>query len=530
MRTFSLPDQTGQAGKFLQTDGQNVLWATGGGGGGSISGTIAANQVAFGSGVNTIAGSNNLTWLNATGVFTVGLGGDRYFLVDVPSQLYALGDLDGGGNGNRINVDDSNQSVDVLTSKQFNVFDTSGNQWLAIDASAHTVSFGDLDGTFNGRKFIFDDGSVASPFSFVGGDLNINSNFIHNVLDPLNAQDVATKNYVDSFVVGLSWKTLVRVATVVAGTLATSFENGDTVDGVVLATGNRILIKNQVAQTENGIYTVNASGAPTRATDADTGAELVSAAVAVSNGTVNANTAWVQNTPGPITIGVTNIVFVQFLNTVYTAGTGLSLTGNVFSLDVAHANLWTGAQTFASSKFELAGASSGKAVLSAAATTSSYNLFLPASMGAVDTVMVNDGAGQLNNTGVAVYKVQVSLSSAQILALNFASRTLVAAPGAGKIIVPISTVIKFTFGTVQYSGGVMRVSTHTGGSPSSTTTWATSSTYTGAVSAVSNFVPFNIAITDIPLNTQLSLGVSGTNPTLGDGTAVVTVEYMIVTP
>lgn len=69
-------------------------------------------------------------------------------------------------------------------------------------------------------------------------------------------------------------KDSVVCATTANGTLATAFENGDTVDGIVLATGNRILIKNQSAPAENGIYTVNASGAPTRATDFDSWTEI----------------------------------------------------------------------------------------------------------------------------------------------------------------------------------------------------------------------------------------------------------------
>jgi hypothetical protein len=91
--------------------------------------------------------------------------------------------------------------------------------------------------------------------------------------------------YVDAKLAGLSWKQAVRAATTAAGTLATSFENGDAIDGVTLATGDRILIKNQATASENGIYVVNASGAPTRATDADAGAELVNATVYVSEGT-----------------------------------------------------------------------------------------------------------------------------------------------------------------------------------------------------------------------------------------------------
>lgn len=148
------------------------------------------------------------------------------------------------------------------------------------------------------------------------------------------ATQAATKSYVDASLAGLKWKTPVRVATTTAGTLASSFENGDTVDGVVLATNDRILIKNQADPKENGIYFVNASGAPTRALDADTGAELVNAAVLVSQGNVNAGSQWTCNVTS-ITIGVTDIVFVQisiaygntgFLNGGTAAGTADALT------------------------------------------------------------------------------------------------------------------------------------------------------------------------------------------------------------
>jgi hypothetical protein len=122
----------------------------------------------------------------------------------------------------------------------------------------------------------------------------------------------AVKNYVDTLSAGLKWKTSVKVATTVTGTLASSFENGDTVDGISLVTGDRILIKDQASGTENGIYIVNASGAPTRATDADSETELVSASVFVEQGTANADKAFVC-TNDAITLGVTNINFVAFL-------------------------------------------------------------------------------------------------------------------------------------------------------------------------------------------------------------------------
>lgn len=158
---------------------------------------------------------------------------------------------------------------------------------------------------------------------------------ITGVTDPTSAQDVATKAYVDALSTGLSWKSPVRAATTVAGTLATDFENGDVIDGVTLATGNRILIKNQVTGSQNGIYTVNASGAPTRATDMDSGSEADAAAIFVTEGTVNADKGFVQ-TADSTTIGTTALVFTQFSNVLYTAdGQGIELSGgNQFSLEL----------------------------------------------------------------------------------------------------------------------------------------------------------------------------------------------------
>ncbi len=113
-----------------------------------------------------------------------------------------------------------------------------------------------------------------------------------------------------SAAVGVAWKASVRVATTTNGTLASSFENGDTVDGVVLATGDRILLKDQSAGAANGIYVVQASGSPVRATDADIEAELIRAGVFVQAGAANGGKAWVCSNTA-ITVGTTSIVFVQ---------------------------------------------------------------------------------------------------------------------------------------------------------------------------------------------------------------------------
>lgn len=108
-------------------------------------------------------------------------------------------------------------------------------------------------------------------------------------------------------------KDAVKVATTTAGTLATSFANGQVVDGVTLATGDRILIKNQATGSENGIYTVNATGEPTRATDCDTDSDIADAVVYVSQGTVNADTGWKLVTDN-ITLGTTPLVFTALVS------------------------------------------------------------------------------------------------------------------------------------------------------------------------------------------------------------------------
>jgi phage-related tail fiber protein len=159
-----------------------------------------------------------------------------------------------------------------------------------------------------------------------------------NAADPTSATDLTTKQYVDAKINGLAWKEHVRAATTAAGTLASSFANGSVIDGVTLATGDPILIKNQATGSENGIYTVAASGAPTRRADANTSALMdPNTTVAVSEGTVNQDTAWTLTTNAPITLGTTALVFALGPGvgggTTYTNGTGISIAGSVISVD-----------------------------------------------------------------------------------------------------------------------------------------------------------------------------------------------------
>jgi hypothetical protein len=167
---------------------------------------------------------------------------------------------------------------------------------------------------------------------------------------PVNNTDIVNKQYADAIASGIHFHEAVELATTTAlpantynngtsgvGATLTANANGAlSVDSTLTVVGNRILVKNEAAGANNGVYTVTqvgSAGTPyilTRATDFDsagTGVDQIDEGdfFLVTSGTVNVNTAWVQQTPPPITVGTTAIVFQQFSAPItYTAGTGLS--------------------------------------------------------------------------------------------------------------------------------------------------------------------------------------------------------------
>lgn len=164
----------------------------------------------------------------------------------------------------------------------------------------------------DGANWIKKDGSVAMT-----GALNMGSQLITNVTTPSASTDAATKGYVDTQIGNLNSlfdsKGSVRVATTTTGTLATAYANGQTVNGLTLVTGDRILLKDQTAPAENGIYTVNASGAPTRATDMDAWTEVPGAMVVVEDGTVKADSIWLCTSNQGGTLNTTAIVWQELV-------------------------------------------------------------------------------------------------------------------------------------------------------------------------------------------------------------------------
>lgn len=156
-----------------------------------------------------------------------------------------------------------------------------------------------------------------------------------NAADPSSATDIANKQYVDNVARNLSWKDNVRAATTANGTLATAFANGQSIDGVTLATGDRILLKDQTTGADRGIYVVQAAGAPTRAADMANGSNLKpGTAVTVTEGTVNGDKVHQVTSDAVVVVGTGTPTWglLGGGGTTYTAGDGLQLASTAFSV------------------------------------------------------------------------------------------------------------------------------------------------------------------------------------------------------
>ena len=215
---------------------------------------------------------------------------------------------------------------------------TVGSTSISLGASATTISGVQqlnvdnlrLDG--NELSSTNTDGNVSiNPNG--AGTVDVNTSKIVNVTDPTSAQDAATKAYVDSVKQALDIKDSVRVATTANITISSALNDGDTLDGVTLADGDRVLVKDQSTASENGIYVVASS--PARSTDANTSAKVTSGLfVFVEEGTTNGDNGFVLTTNDAITLDTTNLTFTQFSGAgQITAGDALSKSANTLNVN-----------------------------------------------------------------------------------------------------------------------------------------------------------------------------------------------------
>lgn len=160
--------------------------------------------------------------------------------------------------------------------------------------------------------------------------------------NPSSDSEFARKAYVDSVAQGLAVKAPCRAATTANITLS----GEQTIDGVSVVSGDRVLVKDQSTGANNGIY-VAAAGAWSRATDANVDAEVKAGMFTfVEEGTVNADSGWVLTTNNAITLGSTSLTFVQFSGAgQITAGAGLTKSGNTINVAAADSTITVNADS-----------------------------------------------------------------------------------------------------------------------------------------------------------------------------------------
>lgn len=262
---------------------------------------------------------NGTDWVNNTAVTSVGLSLPNIFTVS-GSPVTTTGTL-----------------TAALANQNANIVFAGPSSGAAAGPSFRSLVVDDIPTLTASKISNFDTQVRASRLDQLAvptANVSLNSRNLTNLADPVSAQDAATKAYVDAARQGLDAKDSVRVAT--TANVALTGATTTTIDGVTLAAGNRILVKNQTTGSENGIY-VFATGAWSRATDADTSAKVSSGLfVFVEEGTVNSDSGWVLTTDGVITIGTTSLNFAQFSGAgQITAGMGLTKTGNTIDVGTA---------------------------------------------------------------------------------------------------------------------------------------------------------------------------------------------------
>ena len=314
---------------------------------------------------NTISSIGNASLTNSSvtvGSTSISLGGTATTLAGLTSVTSTT--FVGALTGN------ADTATKLTTARAINGVDFDGSAAITVTAAAATLTGTTLNsgvtassltsvgtiatGVWNGTDIGVahggtgtSDGSItgtaALTFTAAAGNNNINlvptgtgivdagGKRVGNAATPTQASDLTTKAYVDSLSNGLDVKASVRAATTANITLS----NTQTIDGVALSVGDRVLVKNQTTGSQNGIYVV-ASGAWTRATDFDNSPDVeVSPGTFffVEEGSTQADNGYVVSNDGAITIGTTTITFVQFSGAgQITAGAGLTKSGN--TLDV----------------------------------------------------------------------------------------------------------------------------------------------------------------------------------------------------
>ena len=337
------------------------------------------------------------------------------FLNGVSSNIQTQLDAKGASNANL-------NTIGGLSNSDGNFIVGSGSTWVAESGSTARTSLG-----------------LGSISTQAANSVAISGGTITGLGTPSSNSDAATKVYVDNLVAGLQTRAVTRVATTGNVDLSADLQNGDTIDGITLATGNKVLVKSQTDATENGIYDVVASGTANRNSSYNTVEELAGQLVIVQEGSTNADKFFLCTTDNSGSIGSVNIVFTVVvpsnqgdvtLNGVQTL-TNKTLTSPVISEIVSVSN----------GNISVLPNGSGKVLLDGNGSTGGVavtdgNIDIRSSTGAVSKVKFYC---EVNNAHAQTLQAQPhSAGSSAVVTLPVATGTLIGSGDTGTL--PVAAI------------------------------------------------------------------------------------------
>lgn len=327
---YTLPTSDGATGQALITDGSGAVTFTTISTELDIAGDTGTDTVSLISDTFTFTGTDPVQTAVTNNTVTISVDDATTTTKGVASFSNANFAVASGvvtiKDGGVANAELANSSITIGTdavSLGSSITDLNG--LTSVDVDNLTLNGNEISSTnTNGNISLNPNGS---------GVIDANNSRISNITDPTQAQDAATKAYVDAVKQSLDIKDSVRVATTANITVASDLNVGDTIDGITLADGDRVLVKDQSTASENGIYVAGSS--PVRSADANASSEVTSGMfVFVEEGTANADNGFVLTTDGTITLDTTNLTFVQFSGAgQIVAGDALSKTGNTLNVN-----------------------------------------------------------------------------------------------------------------------------------------------------------------------------------------------------